>query len=433
MSQFTRLALCAIAVPSCMREVDVGRDSSCDLIGLSQSVRAVDRRIIGKGAGYPVDLSLGDREQLFRCSPSAQRQLGWSVAARVLAPVAMSESAVSGGELMLPRWRTWYAEDDFSRMFKKLYRDLGPVGRRERRSFSSADVEAVQDWNTNSSGELPGWTEERYRDYLAKLVSSEQAQGVAGAERNHYSPQALGHLLSSYAEMEGCLSGREDNCLDSFPRSAVVAKAAWRRAEFGIEVPVFDTSPSALAAQRARGEWQPDAMVADPPAEVMYTVRLPNDNRFRLTGLHIMTRELEHWVWVSLWWSPVPDEDLGRDRPDTIHGVWQNYKMCVVTSFTEESDDPSWCSNPYLERGAGNANTNCVGCHQHAGTTLLSGDILSDMHRFPRNGRIAVRETFPSDYVFAIRQGERLGQVVQEEMRYYDSFEADETATAHPD
>src|SRR5690606_27811438 len=114
--------------------------------------------------------------------------------------------------------------------------------------------------------------------------------------------------------------------------------------------------------------------------------------------------ELRHWLWITIWWSPEPNTDFGADRPEAITelgGPWKNYKMCVATDFEERDPDPtggyptgpgslgdalaavhgggspgsptpSWCSNQFIERGAKNAQTNCVGCHQHAGTTLLS-------------------------------------------------------------
>jgi len=51
---------------------------------------------------------------------------------------------------------------------------------------------------------------------------------------------------------------------------------------------------------------------------------------------------------------------------------------------------PSWCSNQYIERGAHNAQTNCIGCHQHAGTGLASEDVLADSLTFPQSGRAMI-------------------------------------------
>jgi hypothetical protein len=227
----------------------------------------------------------------------------------------------------------------------------------------------------------------------------------------------------------------------TFPVDAVVVKADWRRAQFGQELPVYDTSAEGLKTRLASTgdlSWtEPDAQ-ANPGPEDIYTLELPNGNLFRLAALHIMTKELDHWLWVTLWWSPTPDTDFGADRPDTLRGAFRNYKMCAVSAVAEGDANPtggydgeqeslarslaatyagqggpSWCSNPYLERGAGNANTNCMGCHQHAGTKLTPETILSDHAAFPLHGRTEQRRDFPSDYVFAATAGDNLGAMFQ--------------------
>ncbi len=239
----------------------------------------------------------------------------------------------------------------------------------------------------------------------------------------------------------------------AFPADAAVIKTDWRRAQFGFQLPVYDTSAQGLSRRLADGnlaDWGPGESTADPGPEDIYTMELANGNIFRLAGLHIMTKELDHWLWITLWWSPDPDSDFGADRPDDIEaleGPWRNYKMCVVTAFDEDDSDPhggfsqsapslaealaatraggapSWCSNPYIETGAGNAATNCMGCHQHAGAALLVEDILGDPTAFPANGRTELRNNFPSDYLWAVDAGDRLASMLADIAEYYDSFE----------
>ena len=73
-----------------------------------------------------------------------------------------------------------------------------------------------------------------------------------------------------------------------------------------------------------------------------------------------------------------PREEFARIA--ALPGPWRHYKMCTAVGFDERDPDPeggysgtaptlaqalaavhrgagapSWCSNPYLERGAGNA------------------------------------------------------------------------------
>jgi hypothetical protein len=202
-------------------------------------------------------------------------------------------------------------------------------------------------------------------------------------------------------------------------------------------VPVFDTSAAGVrAAFGGNQEWVASGD-ADPDPSSIYTLAMPSGARYRLAGLHLMTKELDHWLWVTLWWSPTPGEDFGADRPASLAGVWRNYKMCVVTAFRELDPDPtggtsgslaaalaaahpgaggpSWCSNPMIELGPANSSSTCIGCHQHGGTTLLSEDILT----FPPNGRTQHRNNFPSDYSWAVTSGDRLGRMFADQVEYW--------------
>ncbi len=199
-------------------------------------------------------------------------------------------------------------------------------------------------------------------------------------------------------------------CLDgAFPDGAAILKLDYRRVGFGVEFPVFPTDAEALRTMGA--EWKPSG-VADPNEDEIFTLRLPSGARYRLAAMHIMTKELDHWVWATLWWSDAPDQDFGADRPTDWRGVWNHYKLCVATHFDAAVDrstgfpsldealsvtgsGTSWCSNPFLEEGPGNVATNCVGCHQHAGTELSSEEILQ-MH-----GNQLERANFPTDYVWS--------------------------------
>jgi hypothetical protein len=164
-----------------------------------------------------------------------------------------------------------------------------------------------------------------------------------------------------------------------------------------------------------------------------------------MPALHIMTKELDHWMWITLWWSNSPDSDFGADRPASIAslpGPWRNYKMCVVTSYVERDADPrggqagslgdaieavhggvgapSWCSNPYLELGPHNAGTNCIGCHQHGGTEMEIQKILDDQ---PHYGSTRVRNNFFTDYLWALKggMGEDLSSIIQAEVDFWDA------------
>ena len=235
-------------------------------------------------------------------------------------------------------------------------------------------------------------------------------------------------------------------CLDGpQPRDAVIVKADWHR-DLGDPLQIYDTSAARMTQRLTTDDpfWTDDG-AANPDVSQIYTATLPTTGEvFRMPGMHIMTKELDHWLWITLWWSPDPDSDFGADRPDAIAGLWRNYKMCVTAGYVEGDPDPrggfagslgdslaaisaarglgapSWCSNPYIELGDYNAGTNCIGCHQHGGTDLLPEAILSDQPHF---GSTRVRNNFFTDYTWAIKggRGEDLSSIIQAELDYWDA------------
>ncbi|NIS36800.1 MAG: hypothetical protein GWN73_40355, partial [Actinobacteria bacterium] len=44
----------------------------------------------------------------------------------------------------------------------------------------------------------------------------------------------------------------------------------------------------------------------------------------------------------------------------------------LASALRAAAGGPSWCSNPYIEHGRGNARTNCIGCHQHGGSEVFT-------------------------------------------------------------
>ena len=41
-------------------------------------------------------------------------------------------------------------------------------------------------------------------------------------------------------------------------------------------------------------------MIGIAPVDVRSRRAAPNGNRYRLAGLHLMTKELDHWLWITL-------------------------------------------------------------------------------------------------------------------------------------
>lgn len=558
-----RRGLLLITVAAACGDNASDKTAACDLAQQQSAATVQDRKIIGAVAPYAADLSLAARDDELRTSIAARRAAAWQVVGRVLAPTPLAEPELAstfGGQPTIPAWHTWFARDDFDRVFKKLYRDLGPASRAARSPLDAATIDAAFAWNTTALDELPEWPEQRYRDYLAAIDTQEKAHGTAGVNRVGYSEGATRHLIASYKQQYDCrlaaepdafatqpvragapvahaehlelascewrilgpfaasagapvkVTSRGDGDVDVYvrrdrepdpntfdcksagdtsretcqvagggliyvavfgadagsvdvdveylaedvalptclteemPRDAVLVKADWRRQLPGENLPFFDTAAARMRERLgAKADWAGSDGSANPGASAIYSLTLPNGNVFRMPALHVMSKELDHWLWITLWWSPNPDSDFGADRPAEIAalpGPWANYKMCVVSQYLEGDVDPrggfagslgdaleavgggtntpTWCSNPYLELGEGNAGTNCIGCHQHGGTELAPEAILSLL---PHHGSTRVRNNFFTDYLWAIKggQGEDLSALIQAEVDYWDA------------
>jgi hypothetical protein len=236
-------------------------------------------------------------------------------------------------------------------------------------------------------------------------------------------------------------------CLDgAFPIDSVSIAAEWRRAD-EMELPVYDTSASALRALVAEPfpTWA-EAGTSDPGADSIYTQRTASGATYRLVAFHMRTRELPSWLNVTVWWSPDPESDFGADRPDEIRalgGPWSSYKMCVSVDYAEHDADPSggaddaslaealaavhegpggpsWCSNPYIDAAPGLGRGNCVGCHQHAMTGVRPGDVATQPDHYPENGRTQLRNNYPADGYWGLDAGDELALLLQEVVDYWE-------------
>jgi hypothetical protein len=443
-------------------------------VGLGRStamLSVVDRSIVGTPGDYTPDTTLPERELELIGSQRARREVAWQIARRVLAPVGVSRTPAGESGASLALWQTWHNKDDLTRIFRRLYPELTPDERSARAPFGAPALDAAWAWNDDAVADFDEWTEQRLDAYRQAVDDADKLAGLGGVQRVAYAPAASRRLLESYPEVLGCRETPEEDleegsalteppapcapapafdpvCLTAqFPAAAAQVKATWARLDAGVPLYAFDTSAESLARKlspAAGATWGEGDRRSETDGAGMYTLVLPNGNRFGLTGLHIMTKELEHWVWITLWWSDRPDEDFGEDRPADFPSPFSHYKLCSVVAFDEADPEPgggfdadapslaralaqthsgvggpSWCSNPYIEEGAGNAATNCLGCHQHAGTALRTEDILDAANAAGRSARSRELDTFPSDYVFSVRVGDDLGAMFDETEQHY--------------
>jgi hypothetical protein len=429
-------------------------------------IRELERRAVGAARPYPAQSYSDADASRFAASKRARRELGWHVLAKALQPVPIAANAKVQGR-SLPLFRTWLGGDEFERMFAKMAGDLGKERRLARDTPRPAEVDALFDWNATSLG--PN-SESEYFDRVAHITTQKDADGLGGNARVAYSPGYIKQYLTDYPAMAACnlealsLASKpvsESNfttCFSKeFPSDAAVIKASWRRNDEMVSagLPVVDTSAPSLE-KRVRGDldeggWNLRSRPLQPAGpDEAYTVRLSDESGYSLVGLHLMTKELRHWVWVTAWWSPDADadSDFGADRPPAFQALgkpWNHYKMCVVTDFEEKDPDPrggfdgslgdalaavhgktSWCSNSFIEKGAHNAQTNCIGCHQHAGDVAAHALVLTDEAKFPSHGNARVRDAFPADYSWAFAttaspdQKDRLLDVMRNRLKVYE-------------
>jgi hypothetical protein len=340
---------------------------------------------MGQAVSYPADPSLAARTRTM----AERRQVGWTIVKKVLEPQTPLE---------LPRFQTWYSAPEIMVMFRGLFEGLSDQDRKARRAFTGAELDSVFPWNAARAPTLSTWSQEVYEARRAELTQPEGRASLGMGTRTLFSPALVRHFLGSYARAISCPSGL---CFDGqMPSDAVAIKARWLPETQTFRE--FDTSPGGVQAAITRGDWGAGDPAPPPGPGDIYTMRGTDGVTRRLVALHIMTKEAADWIWITMWWSKDPD-------PDALPGRWSHYKMCIVTSYQETDPSlpagPTFCSNPYLETGPHNVQTNCIGCHQHGGTDLSNQTILT---QYPENGRAKSRSEFPYDYLWAASGNLRL-------------------------
>ena len=95
-----------------------------------------------------------------------------------------------------------------------------------------------------------------------------------------------------------------------------------------------------------------------------------------LVGANLATKEINDWVWGTLWWhDQAGTGPFAADRPSVVRPPWTNYLVQVAfDAETPKTSDgaPHVCFNPWLEgrfpdggQGGGTA-SNCLACHRRA-------------------------------------------------------------------
>jgi hypothetical protein len=423
------LGVCALAVAVGCAALSEPTDSK------EQYAQPIDRLLIGRAAQYPADNELSAKAPALEQSMADRRREAWKIALRVLEPVRIGAAPDDTlAPLELPRFQTWYSREDVLPMFDRLFRGLSDADKAARAPFADKAIDEVFPWNATMATSLASFTQDRLNARRAELSTPSGLHSLGKDTRVLMSPEYVAHLFKSYGPVLACPPGggspndtRFAPCLaGEFPSAAVAIKTRWMPAG---QVPTFDTSAASLTAKLKRGAFGDGDATATPDEASAYTMRLTPDRSMHLMALHIMTKELRDWAWITLWWSPDADSDFGADRPASLTGAFAHYKMCVVTAYGEKDASPgasfaqdhptlaaaldasaafgpsTWCSNPYLETQEHAATTSCIGCHQNGGTGETVDTILAAPDRFPDSARKKVRASFPTDYAFTTDGG----------------------------
>jgi len=469
------------------------------------------RELAGIADAYPADINLTTRFAELASNMRERREVGWEIVERTLEPVALlglldgdaADTVVlpDGSTPTVPRFQTWYGVDDIRRMFRHAFGALTPLERLSRDPIPNAIIDAAEQFNATALERSERWPLDRFLNHVralgycpeefsdedcGKLMQSKFSGATGGNSRIAYSPAAARHIVANYAPLADCPQAAQalafdqtpvssdsnfSTCFDNeFPADSVLLKVHWVRSDFGRPLPAYDTDAAALLeriSEEKSADWSEGDRQRQPSDDQVFTIRLKNGDTYRLAAMHIMTKELRHWTWITLWWSDSPNTDFGADRPDSLvakNSVWANYKMNIVVDYLEDDPDPAsryedhptlasaiaatstafdgviptWSSNPYIEHGQGNARTNCIGCHQHGGSQVgydLDGDaepdafdldrVITDETLFPLNGRTEIRSIFPADYLWSTVRVDSLSQLLRSEIERADILDRD--------
>ncbi len=401
------------------------------------------RRVLGPAAEIP--RALLDDLELSRADADwyEQRRAFWSIWSFLF------QRQDSLGQIPeLEHWQSWYSVDDLSRIFRRLFTTIDAAARRERKTFDATSLDAAIDWNDRAQFNEPAWDEAAFSRWLAQFSGDITRRSIPGFNKILFNRPALVSVLRDYKALFACyraLTLRDDCAPFVWLPGAAFLKTSWRRNGDGFAIDRFDTRAAALDAQFHTSAWTANG-VWQPRLDEGYAMQTRTAQIFHLVGMHLMIKRPSDWVWSSIWLSQGEGSDLAVDHAPELPG----YRLCSVTGFTsplatESPDDagslppaelqgvaavlrahsfPSWCSNPFLELGTNNQQTNCIGCHQHAGlnwsqqdlTRRLTVDLPSLQYQASRSG--------PSDFVWSLISGpDALFAPIADTIEYFDAYD----------
>lgn len=405
---------------------------------------AIGRHILGPAQPLPLQNSSSLKESDVTASLRLTRLKAWEIFAEAVRDVNLEISLPNGekAKTSLPRFMTWYSLEDANRLFALGLENQSSEGKIAGTSLTKSEADDAERKLIEELKSLPSPVQKKWEKFFTTNpeLNREALLGASGLPRTMFNAEVLKSALENYRELQDCFG--ESQTLPAFDQAAapcfskgldtrsITVKTNWLRTDAKFRK--FSTDADSLRSVMASEEssWDDLQVETDVPTNIVKATM--NGRSFVLGGLHLVSKEFKDWIWVSAWWSDSPDTDFGEDRPDFVKALgapWNQYKICAVSSFVQSDKEldeiakthpslasayrevlkesgASWCSNPYIERGVNNQKTNCIGCHQFAGTDVSQFDIISDAERFPALGNLKQRSDFPVDYIWSAAQGQ---------------------------
>lgn len=368
-----------------------------------------------------------------------QRQIAWKIWADMSAPL-------SDRPYSFPKWQSWYAREDLQRIFHYLYKKIGKEARQKRRAFTAEEIGLALEWHDKKQFLEPDWDRSRFERWLEKFDTELKQKSIPGMSKVLMNRTALTYFLTHYQLMHDCAWQKPlpAICKEiSFPQYSAFVKTAWRRGDDDFAVPSFSSELQELAQHLAADSWQQNASWI-PQNHQSYQIQTQAGHTFHLTGIHTSIKLDPNWFWISLWLGTAANSGFGLDKPTELMKQWGYYEICATLGFdalkieasnealaplttaaqmAQSSSQASWCSNPYLETGENNHLTNCIGCHQHAGSAWTDLEFRNRL-KFDLASMTLDSQTSSTDFIWSIFNGpDPLATYISQEIEYFEVYD----------
>ncbi|RYZ54037.1 MAG: hypothetical protein EOP07_16730 [Proteobacteria bacterium] len=390
------------------------------------------RYLIGSAEDFKPEILDSIDEQRLAKDWAYQRETSWTLWSDLT-------QNVERGRASFVKWQTWYSKEDLQRIFRQIYGSMTKEERASRKAFTPEHIEAGLKFHDHDQYLDPSWNTKTFETWFAKFDSEQKKTSIPGLNKVLMNRTALVFFMTHYMAIDACTRTDVKPCeAIHIPEGAAFIKTAWRRGQGDFLVPYYQTN--FLNEQFAAAEWQ-QSKAEIPSDGTSYHLDTVTGQIYHLVGVHLTLKLKESWLWTSIWLDA--DEAKTVDtKPAALSPLWNNYKLCSVNGYeplaNQDSLDPfeseiaknesrlgaSWCSSPYLEGGINNHQTNCIGCHQHAGESWTE-EVFND--QLQNNLALVTqksKDSSSSDFLWSLFNGpEPFASFISQEVDYFDVYD----------